>query len=107
MRELRVCVGNDFDVKLAMAGAVEFGEEDFLPAAEREAARYDENRFGGADESGLDVRIGITFGVAEVRAIGDEAIERAFHVVRNVGIIALVDEDAGRGVGNVKMANAG
>lgn len=100
-------VGDDFHVQLAMAGAVEFGEEYFLPAAEREAPPFDEHRFGGADERGLDMRIGISFGVAELRAIGYEAVESAFHVMGDIGIIALVDKDAGGGVRNVEMADAG
>jgi len=54
-------VRTEFDVKFAGAGAVEFGEEDYLPAAEREAALFDEYCFGGANECRLDVRVGIAF----------------------------------------------
>jgi len=45
--------------------------------------------------------------MAEERAIGDEAVERAFHVAGDVGIVAFVDQDASRGVRDVQMAEAG
>jgi hypothetical protein len=94
-------------VKFAGAGAVEFGEEDYLPAAESEAALLDKYRFGRADEGRLDVRVGIAFRVLEKGAIGDEAIEGTLHVASDIGIISFVDDDTGRGVRDVEMAKAG
>jgi hypothetical protein len=75
-------------VKFAGAGAVEFGEEDYLPTTQAQMALFDEDRFGRADERGFDVRVGISLCVLEEGAIGDEAIERAFHVPRHVWIVA-------------------
>ena len=42
-------VGDDFDVEVAFARAVEFGEEDALPAAEGEFAILDEDELRSAD----------------------------------------------------------
>ena len=50
-------IGNELYVQLAGARAVEFGEENHLPAAESEPALLDEYRFGRADECRLDVRV--------------------------------------------------
>ena len=54
---LDYCVGDKLDVEFAGAGAVEFSEEDGLPATESEAALLDKYRFGGADQRGFDMRI--------------------------------------------------
>ena len=94
-------------MKFAGARAVEFSEENDLPAAENQAALLDEYRFGGADERRFDVRVGIPFCVLEEWRIGDEAIERAFHVPRHVRIVALIYDDTGGGVWDIEMANAG
>ncbi len=94
-------------MKFAGAGAVEFGEEDYLPSTQGQAALLDKYRFGGADECRLDVRVGISFCVLEEGAIGDKAIEGAFHVASDVGVVAFVHDDAGGGVRDVEMANAG
>jgi len=99
-------VRDEFDAEFAGAGAVEFGEENYLPAAESEAALFDEYRFRGADERRLDVRVGIPFCVLEEGAIGDETIERAFHVPCYVWIVAFIYDDTGGGVRDVQMANA-
>jgi hypothetical protein len=98
---------DEFDAEFAGAGAVEFGEEDDLPATKSEAALLDEYRFGGADERRLDVRVGVPFCVLEEGTIRDEAIERAFHVPRDIGIVAFIYDDAGGGVRDVEMAKAG
>jgi len=94
-------------MKFAGAGTVEFGEEDYLPAAESETALLDEDHFGGADERRLDVRVGIPFCMLEKGAIGDEAIEGTFHVAGDIGIVAFIYDDAGGGVRDVEMAKAG
>jgi hypothetical protein len=94
-------------VEFAGAGTVEFGEEDDLPATQSEAALLDKYRFGRADERGLDVRVGIAFCVLEEGAIGDEAIEGAFHVVGDIRVVAFIDDHASGGVRHVQMANAG
>jgi len=94
-------------MKFAGAGAVEFGEEDDLPAAESEPALLDEYCFGGADERGLDVRVGIAFCVLEEGAIGDEAIEGAFHVAGDIRVVAFIDDHACSGVRHIQVANAG
>jgi hypothetical protein len=45
--------------------------------------------------------------VLEEGAIGDEAIEGAFHVASDIGVVAFIYDDAGGGVRDVEMANAG
>ena len=92
--------------RFARARAVEFGEEDHLPAAQREAAVLDPDGFGEPDERRLDVRIGIAFGVAIVAVVRDQPVEGRFHIARDVGIVAFVDHHAGRRVRNVEMAHA-
>jgi len=59
-------VGEDFDAEAAGARAVEFAEENSLPAAEFEFFTFNENCGGGAYERSLDVRIGVAFGVNDV-----------------------------------------
>src|SRR5689334_4947185 len=71
--KLMKSVGDDFDAEAAGARAVEFGEENSLPAAELELAAGDEDCGGSADERGLDVRIGVAFGVAVIRFLRHEA----------------------------------
>ena len=48
-------VGDDFDVEVALAWPVEFGEEDALPAAEGELAVFDKDELRGANKHGLYV----------------------------------------------------
>ena len=43
----------------------------------------------------------------EEGAIGDEAIEGAFHVASDIGIVAFIYDDAGGGVRDIEMAKAG
>src|ERR1700747_2385046 len=50
-------VRHKLDVKLAGARAVEFSEENHLPAAESEGALLHKYGFGRADERRLDVRV--------------------------------------------------
>src|SRR6185437_14779711 len=99
-------VGDDFDAEFAGAGAVEFGEEYGLPAAEREAAIFDPDGFGGADDCGFYVRIGVAFGMLVVAAARDEAVERGFDITRYRGIVAFVNENASGGVRHVQMTDA-
>jgi hypothetical protein len=53
--KLRLLRQDKLHVEFAGAGAVEFGEEDDLPATQSQAAFLDEYGFGGADEGGFDV----------------------------------------------------
>ena len=115
-------VGEDFDAQAAGARAVEFAEENALPAAEFELASADENRGGAAHERRLDVRIGVAFGVAiaadfflcpsarKVRmrwgSRGNQARERGFDVGGDVCIVIFVDEHARRGVRDVEVTYA-
>jgi len=57
LQEHLLGIRDELDLKFAGAGAVEFGEEDYLPAAERKTALLDKYRFGRADECGFDMRI--------------------------------------------------
>ena len=100
-------IGDDLDAELSCAWAIEFGEEDLLPAAEREAAALNPYGCGGANQRGLDVGIGVAFGVLEMGAVWNEAVKSTFHIAGNVGVVALVDQDAGRGVRDVEVAHAG
>ena len=52
------------------------------------------------------MRIGIPLRVAERGAVGHEAIERAFHVTRDIRIVALVNKNACGGMRNEEMADA-
>jgi len=45
--------------------------------------------------------------VFEEGAIGDEAIEGAFHVASDIGVVAFIHDDARGGVRNVQVANTG
>ena len=100
-------VGDDFDAEEAGAGAVEFAEEDALPAAELEFAFGDEDGGGGAHERGLDVGVGVAFGVLIAGVLGNQAREGGFHIGGDVGVGVFVDDDAGGGVRDVKVADAG
>src|SRR5690348_15684311 len=99
-------VGDDFDAEFAGARAIEFGEEYGLPAAEREAVIFDPDGFGGADDCGFYVRIGVAFGMFVVAAPRDEAVERGFDITRDGRIVSFVDENASGGVRHVQMADA-
>ena len=57
LRGRLVGVRHKLYAQLACARAVEFSEENHLPAAESEAALLDEYRFGRADERRFDVRV--------------------------------------------------
>ena len=116
-------VGEDFDPEAAGARAVEFAEENSLPTAELELASADEDCGGGAYERGIDVGIGVAFGVAvaadfflcpSARKVsmrwgprGNEARERGLDIGGDGGIVIFVDEHAGRGVRDVDIADAG
>src|SRR6202021_3955746 len=100
-------MGEGFETKFAGSGAVEFGEEDDLPAAESEPAFLDEYCFGRAYERGLAVRVGIAFCVLEEGAIGDEAIEGAFHVAGDIRAVAFIDDHACGGGRHAEMEESG
>ena len=115
-------VGEDFDAQAASARAVEFAEENSLPAAEFELASADEDCRGGDYERGLDVGIGVAFGVAvaadfflcpSARKVsmrwgprGNQARERGLDIGGDGGIVIFVDEHAGRGVRDVDVTYA-
>ena len=99
-------VGEDFDVDVAFAGAVELGEENALPAAKSELAVFDEHNLRGANEHRLHVRVGISFSVAIRRSGRHEAVEGAFRVGGDIGIGVFVDQDSGGGVRDVQVACA-
>ena len=100
-------IRDEFHAEFAGAGTVKFGEEYDLPATQSQMALFDKYCFGRADERGLDVRVGISFCVLEEGAIGDEAIEGAFHVAGDIRVVAFIDDHACGGVRHVQMANAG
>jgi len=101
-------VGDDFDAEAAGAGAVEFAEEDALPAAEFEFAFGDEDGGGSAHERGLDVGVGVAFGVAVGCGVfWNEAREGGLDIGSDVWVGAFVDDDAGGGVRDVEVADAG
>ena len=100
-------VGDDFYAEEAGAGAVEFAEEDALPAAELELAFGDEDGGGSAHERGFDVGVGVAFGVSEIAALGNQAGKGGFEIGGDVGVGVFVDDDAGGGVRDVEMADAG
>lgn len=99
-------VGDDFDAEFAGARAIEFSEEDGLPASEDEASIFDPDGFGGADKRGFDVRVGVAFGMFVIAVVRDEAIKSRFDVARDGGIVAFIDEHARGGVRNIQVANA-
>ena len=88
------------DPHFALAGAVEFAEEDALPGAELEAACADEYADAAAQQAGLEMRGTVAFAVLIVAAPRHEPFERGREVAHNVGIGILVDRNAGRCVRN-------
>src|SRR5207302_10400573 len=99
-------VGNDFDAEAAGARAVEFAEENSLPAAELELACADENRGAAADERRLDVRIGVAFDVAVAGVLGDKAREGDLDIGGDGRVITFVDEHGGGGVRDIDVTDA-
>lgn len=99
-------VGKDLDVEFALAGAVEFCEENALPATEGEFAFFYENKLRGAGEHGFDVRVGVAFGVAVGAGGGNETVEGALRIGSDIGVGMFVDENGSRGVRNVQEASA-
>ena len=94
-------------MELAGARAVEFAEEDALPAAQGQVAVDDEDGLGVAYQDGLDVRVGIAFAVFVWAAVWDQTIKGGFYVAGHVWIGVFVDGDGGGGVRDVEMAHAG
>jgi hypothetical protein len=104
---MSICrIGDDLDAQLPRPGAVKLSEEDTLPLAERGPTVFNPDRFGRADERGLDMRIRIPFRVPKQGAIGNQPVERAFHISRHVRVIALIDQNARRRVRNIEVAHA-
>src|SRR3989442_12188070 len=88
-------VRNDFHAELPPARAVELAKENALPAAQAEPAILDENRLGDTRECGLDVRIGVSFGVTVRCVARRQPVERRFEILRNVGVIVVMDGQSG------------
>ena len=91
----------------ARARAIEFREEDALPAAKSELRFFDENELRDAGENGFDVRVGVAFSMAIGSRGWDEAIESAFGVGGDIGVGMFVDKDAGGSVRDVEETGAG
>ena len=99
-------IRDNLDVELAMARAVELGEEYNLPPAEREAAVLDKNGLRTSGQRKFEVRVGVAFSVLEFQAGRNDSVECCFHVACHVGIVALVDQDSGCRVRHVEVADA-
>src|SRR2546421_13111943 len=91
----------------ALAPTVELTQEDALPATEEELAVGEGDGDAGADERGLDVRVGVLFRMAEAHAVlRQERAQGVEHVAGNVGVCVLVDREARGRVSNVERADA-
>jgi len=99
-------IRDNLDVELAMARAVELGEEYDLPPAEREAAALDKNGLRSCGQREFQMRVGVAFGVLEFQAGRDDSVECRFHVACDIGIVALVDQNSGCRVRRVEVADA-
>lgn len=93
-------------MEFAPPGTIKFAKKDALPAPEREFSVFDEDSFGRADKRGLDVRIGIAFGMAVIIVARHELVEGDLDVAGHIRVIVLVNDYSRRGVRNVKVANA-
>src|SRR5207245_10650188 len=91
-------VRNDFHAELPPARAVELAKENALPAAQAEPAILDENRLRDTREWGLDVGIGVSFGVTVRCVARRQPVKRRFEVPRNVGVIVFIDDQSGGGL---------
>jgi hypothetical protein len=98
-------LGDDSHAQFARARAIEFGEEDGLPAPKGKLAAFDPNSFGRAYERGLDVRIGITLGVLVGAGVRYEAVEGSLNVARDGRVIAFIDEYARSRMRNIEKAD--
>src|SRR2546427_12869945 len=78
-------VRNDFHAELPPARAVELAKENALPAAQAEPAILDENPLPDTRERGLDVRIGVCFGVPEGCVARRQPVERRAQFPRAAG----------------------
>ncbi len=83
------------------AGAVEFGEEDFLPLADDWMSVLDQHLLAIAHQNRFDMRSGVALAVRVVAPPGDSFFEGGFDVAHHVGIVPFVDEDSRRGVGDL------
>src|SRR2546422_624254 len=91
-------VRNDFHAELPPARAVELAKENALPAAQAEPAILDENRLRDTRERGLDVRIGVSFGVAVRCVARRQPVKRRFEIPRNVGGVVFIYGQSGGGI---------
>ena len=99
-------IGDDFDEDGALAGAVEFAEENSLPSTQGEFAVFDEYDLARAAKDGLQVGVCVALGVLVRTFVGNQAIEDSFDVAGDVGVGVFVDDDSGGGVWNIDVADA-
>src|SRR5205807_10592443 len=99
-------VRNDFHAELPPTRAVELAKENALPAAQAEPAILDENRLRDTRECGLDVRIGVSFGVTASCVARRAPVKRRVEAPRNVGVILFTDGLPGRRMSHRQVAHA-
>src|SRR5580704_2199254 len=99
-------IRNNLDVQFPAARAVEFREEDALPAAEREFPVDDPYGLRRARQGRLNVRIGIAFRVRGIRDARYETVECRSEILRHCWIVAFVDDYARGGMRDIEMADA-
>jgi hypothetical protein len=97
-------VSLDFEIEMAVTRAIEFGVEDALPAAQHQFAIFDEDELAHSRENGLNVRVGIPFGMFVAGIHRDKPVECAFGVGGNIRISMFVDQDTCRCVRYVQKA---
>src|SRR5215469_7189804 len=99
-------VRENLEINFSFPRAVEFGEENTLPAPKGEFAFLDKHELADTYEHSLYMRIRVAFKVPEGTGHRDEAIERAFGIGSNIRIGVFVDEDGSRGMGDVEETSA-
>src|SRR3989442_11272076 len=99
-------VRNDFHAELPPARAVELAKENALPAAQAEPAILDENRLRDTRECGLDVRIGVSFGVAVRCIAGRRPSKPRFEIPSDDGVIVLIYGQCGGGLWSKQAGHA-
>ena len=99
-------VWDDLDAELAGAWAIEFAEEDGLPAAQGQTAVGNLDGLRHTHQRGFDMRIGVPLKVFVTGVFGNQLVKRRFDVAGNVGVSIFVYGDARGGVRYVKVAQA-
>jgi hypothetical protein len=83
------------DKHLALPGAVEFTEVESLPGSQPEPSLPDNYLYRRTEKTGLEMGIGVSLGMPEIRTLGDEAVAEPLHVAGYVRIGIFVDGDPG------------